>query len=76
MCKKSLHSMLAVLIVCVSVPATGGVIQVAEELLVDLRAEDLAYGSGANRFQKRGGQGQEGRHEGRGSGLPDPSESR
>jgi len=54
MCKKSIHSMLAVLIVCVSVPATAGVIQVAEELLVDLRAGDLEYGTGATTWTNHG----------------------
>jgi len=43
MCKKLIHGLLAMLILCGSVPATAD-IEIAEELLVDLRSEDLAPG--------------------------------
>jgi hypothetical protein len=43
MIKKLIHGLLAMLILCGSVPAQAG-IEIAEELLVDLRSEDLAPG--------------------------------
>jgi hypothetical protein len=43
MIKKLIYGLLPLLILCGSVPATAQII-VAEELLVDLSAEDLAYG--------------------------------
>ena len=53
MIRKMMYGFLPLLILCGSVPALAQ-IMVAEELLVDLSAEDLAYGTDASTWANYG----------------------
>ncbi|UCD51733.1 MAG: discoidin domain-containing protein, partial [Phycisphaerales bacterium] len=53
MCRKLRYLLLLGAILALAVPATAG-INVAEELLVDLRAEDLAYGTATGTWTNHG----------------------
>ena len=56
MCKRLCYGALVVLMVCAAVPVTAG-IKVAEELLVDLRATDLGYGTDTTTWINHGSLG-------------------
>ena len=53
MCRRLIQLIVVGLVLCVSSPAVAGII-VAEDLLVDLRAEDLAYGTASGAWINHG----------------------